>query len=82
MGAGELRDSFNSVSQPSATCTIALLDYERAHGIEFQILWFRGITSDGSTFDIKSDPLRPGSNLNDAAKAAAAQLLKQGNTPP
>lgn len=82
MGIGELREAFNSISQPKATCTLALLDYERHSDSEFQILRFRGIASDGSSFEIKSDPLRGGSNLVDAAKAAAQALLNQGNAPP
>lgn len=81
MGVGELRDAFNSVSQPAFTCTLALLDYVRAHDTESQILLFRGMASDGTAFEIKSDPLRRNADLNNAAKEVAQRLLDQRKPP-
>lgn len=82
MGVGELRDAFNSVSQPAFTCTMALLDYVRAHDTESQILLFRGSAADGSAFEIKSDPLRRNTDLNNAAKEVAQRLLDQRKPAP
>ena len=77
MGVGELRDNFNMVSQPDFTCTQALLDYERVNGKEWQILRFSGTGPDGSVFDIVSDGLGPGYDLNKAAREAAQRMLDQ-----
>lgn len=83
MGSGELRENFNAVSQPAFTCTMALLDYERTTDPdtkktkESQILLFRGTAADGTPFEIKSDPITGGVDLNLAAKAVAQKLLDQ-----
>jgi hypothetical protein len=78
MGVGELRQAFDSVAGPAGfTCTLALLDYQRAHDTEFQILLFRGTDAAGAGFEIKSDPLRANSDLNQAAKEVAQRLLDQ-----
>lgn len=82
MGVGELRDAFNAVSQPAYTCTLALLDYVRAHDTESQILLFRGTGTDGAPFEIKSDALRANTDLNAAAKVVAQRLLDQGDPAP
>lgn len=81
MGSSELRDSFNSVTEPNFIATMALLDYVREHDTEWQVLWFRGTAADGAPFDIKSDPLRAGTDLNMEAKAVAHRLLAQQGTP-
>lgn len=81
MGVGELRTAFNSVSEPAFTATLALLDYERKDTTEFQILLFRGTAADGSAFEIKSDKLRPGTDINQAAKETAQRLLDQRKPP-
>lgn len=77
MGVGELREAFNSVSQTAFTCTLALLDYERDGKAEWQILLFRGTSSDGAPFEIKSERLKGGIDLNIAAKEVAQKLLDQ-----
>lgn len=76
MGTKELREAFNSVSQPKANCTLALQGYERDSGGEWQILTFRGTTQGGGTFEIRSNKLKPRTDLNEAAKEAAQQLLE------
>lgn len=81
MGVGELRAAFNSISQPAFTCTMALLDYERKDTTEFQILRFHGTAADGTTFEIKSDRLRPSADINQAAKETAQRLLDQRKPP-
>lgn len=82
MGVGELRDAFNSVSQPAFTCTMALLDYARGHDTESQILLFRGTDAAGAPFEIKSDALRANTDLNLAAKEVAQRLLDQRKPAP
>jgi hypothetical protein len=78
MGVGELREAFNAVAAPAGiTCTLALLDYQRAHDTEFQILLFRGTDATGAGFEITSDPLRANTDLNLAAKEVAQRLLDQ-----
>lgn len=86
MGIGELREAFNSVSQPTFTCTLALLDYEHEHlngkNVEWQVLLFRGTSSDGAPFEIKS-VRHPGNiDLNAAARETAQQLLDQRKPAP
>lgn len=80
MGVAELREAFNSVSEPLATCNLATQRYERANGKEWQVLLFRGTTQDGGTFEITSARLEPRTDLNLAAKEAAQQLL-ESDTP-
>lgn len=81
MGIGELRESFNSVSQPAFTCTLALLDYERGQvdgkNVEWQVLLFRGTSADGTPFEIKSERHPGNIDINAAAKATAQMLLDQ-----
>lgn len=82
MGVGELREAFNSISAPAGiTCRQALLDYERHNDVESQILLFRGTDADGNAFEIKSDRLRPNTDVNQAAKETAQRLLDQRKPP-
>lgn len=80
MGARELRDSFNQVAAPTASCIKALLEYERANDTEWQILYFSGNYADGSGFAIKSDRIRPGGDVNQMVKATAERVLQQKGT--
>ncbi len=80
MGARELRDSFNQVAQPTATCIKALLEYERAHDTEWQVIYLSGNYADGSGFAIKSDRIRPGGNLDEMIRATAARVLATKGT--
>jgi hypothetical protein len=75
MGVGELREAFNSVSQPDYTCTMALLDYERVNGKEWQILRFSGNDATGGVFNVVSEDLGPGYDLNQAARETAQRML-------
>lgn len=75
MGARELKISFNEVAAPAATCSLALLEYERAGGTEYQILYFSGTYADGTGFSIKSNRIRPEGDVNAMARATAEQLL-------
>lgn len=81
MGVSDLRDAFNGVSRPAYTATLALLDYQRSHDTEWQILVFRGTAADGTPFEIKSGLLKPGTVVNQAAKETAQALLDRGKPP-
>lgn len=82
MSTGELRENFNSVSQPAFTCTMALLDYDRANGKEWQILRFRGTAADGTSFEVVSQDIGPGVDLNQTARETAQRLLDQRKASP
>lgn len=78
MGAADLRNAFNAVSQPAAVCSVALLDYFRAEGREVTYLTFSGTTADGASFSIRSEPLPREADVILAARKTAERLLKQG----
>lgn len=75
MGVADLRDAFNAVSEPRFTCTKALMNYDRSHDAESQILTFSGMGADGNSFEVKSGRLRGNANLITAAAESAQQLL-------
>lgn len=77
MGTADLRAAFNLVGEPALTCTQALLDYESANGVQWQRLTFHGTRSDGQPFEVRSDRLRPESDLSAAAREVAARVLSQ-----
>ena len=77
MGVRELRDGFNAVSQPDATANAARMSYVQQGGTEWQVLQFTGSWADGSPFTLKSDRLRPGTDVVLAARMAAIQMLQQ-----
>lgn len=81
MGASDLRESFNAVASPAFACQRATLTYEHHDGAEMQILTFYGTAPDGAEFEQRSEPLRPATDVNAAARATAQQLLDKG-TPP
>lgn len=81
MGVAELREAFNTVSEPRATCNLAQQTYTRLGGKEWQVLLFRGTTADGGEFEITSPLLEAKTDLNLAAKEAAQQLLEENDQP-
>lgn len=76
MGVAELREAFNAVAEPTASCNQAFLTYERAHDTEFQRLAFSGRRVDGAEFTIRSDLIRPGAEVLEVARQTAQRLLK------
>lgn len=80
MGVKDLRDAFNEVASPQATCIKALMEYERQGGVEWQVLFFSGNHADGTGFAIKSNRVRPSGDLLAASRETAAALLKQRAT--
>lgn len=81
MGTADLRAAFNLVGNPTLTCTQALLDYESGDGIQWQRLTFRGTGVDGQPFEVRSDRLRPETDLSAAAREVAARVLSQSREP-
>lgn len=78
LGVKGLREAFNETAGSAGfNCTMALLDYERKHDTEFQILTFRGKDSSGADFEIKSDDVRPNGDLATACRETAQRLLDQ-----
>ncbi len=85
MGIRELRDSFNFIAAPAATCTHASMTYERPDGKEMTFLTFSGIFADGVPFQIKSDGIPSNRAYLDlrnlpidvAARETAQRLLEQ-----
>jgi len=77
VGVKELRETFNEVLGPEGKCITALLEYERAGGTEWQVLYFSGNYRDGTGFSIKSNRVRPGGDTLLAARTTAETLLKQ-----
>ena len=80
-GAKDLRDAFNSVSLPRFICEIATLTYRQINGEEWQILTFRGTSSDGEPFEVDSSTdVKRGDNVNEHAKRIAQRLIDQGKS--
>lgn len=77
MGVADLRDAFNLAMGPHGTCITALMEYERAGGTEWQVLYFSGNYPDGTGFSIKSNRVRPGGDILLEAQTTAQTLLKQ-----
>lgn len=75
MGVRQLIEAFNSVASPAFVCARAFQAIERAHDIDFQRLTFSGTASDGTPFAVQSEQLRPKSDLVEAAKSIAQNLL-------
>ena len=78
MGILSIRDAFNSVAAPAFQARRAYHKYTRTPEGEMQLLEFGGQAEDGTKFNIASDPLPGNANLEAAAKAMAADLLKRG----
>lgn len=78
MAIKDVRNAFNSAAEGVATANVALMNIERASDSEFQRLEFQGtLVADGSPFKIRSDRIRAGGDLIEAAKATAATLRQQ-----
>ena len=81
MGTKDLVIAFNAAAAPYATCGRAELGYDRSHDTEWQILTFYGTKADGTPFEIKADKVRPGGDIVQATREAAARLVNQGKAP-
>lgn len=77
MAVADLRDAFNSISEPRFTCQRATLAYESRDATQFQRLHFSGTGADNLAFEIQSDLLRPDTDVNMASRAVAQRLLDQ-----
>lgn len=81
MGVAELIAAFNQVAEPRYSASKGLMSYLRASDTEWQILTFSGIGADGAPFEVRSDRLRPGTNIVIAAGQVAQTLLDQHKEP-
>lgn len=77
MGVADLRDAFNSVSQPAFTCARATMSMSRANDTEWQILVFRGTGADGTEFAIQADRAPASADGLQVARVTAQRLIDQ-----
>ena len=82
MGTKDLREAFNTAADGFFTCSVALLDYERVDGVEWQRLTFSGSAADGSAFSTQSGLIPAKSNVTQAARDTAVALIDKGKTAP
>ena len=86
MGIRELREAFNAVGQPGFVASRALLHMVHVGPVEMTKLTFYGIGPDGVAFEVTSDPLPAGTDVNVAAGQVARKLIEdhegQGEPPP
>lgn len=75
MGVAGLRDAFNAVASPRYTASMAFLSTEHSAGREWSRLLFRGIRGDGAAFEVASDLLPGGADVNQAARQVAQKLI-------
>lgn len=75
MGVADLVAAFNLVAEPRFTCVKAFLTYEPGDGIQWQRLTFRGTDAGGLPFEVRTDRLRPETDLAAAARSVAADML-------
>lgn len=81
MGVGQLRDAFNAVAQPEFTCRKALLSYENAHDVQWQVLTFSGIASNGAEFTVNSQRIEPHGDIIAAATKTAQDFVTKRAAP-
>jgi len=77
MASTDLRDAFNAAAAPDASCSRAFLHYEHKDETQFQRLGFVGTWADGTSFEVKSDLIRPDADVNLVAREAALQMIAQ-----
>lgn len=82
MGVAELRSAFNEVAELAGfTCARAELTYEPGDGVQWQRLTFRGTDAAGKPFVVRSDRLRPETDVALAAKEVATRLVTPEGVP-
>lgn len=79
MGSRHLREAFNAVSAPTYTCTMALMDTQRAHDVEACILTFIGTKDTGEKFTVSSRPVKQDEDVNAVAAETARALIGEEN---
>lgn len=75
MGVADLVAAFNEAGEPKFTAQRAFLTYEPGDGIQWQRLTFHGTDEQGNNFKVRSNRLRPETDLNAASKAVARSLI-------
>jgi hypothetical protein len=79
MGVKELRESFNQVAAPTATCVKALME-NAPDG--YQKLYFSGSYANGEGFVIESPPIYRNTDLVIASRETAQALLNRKRATP
>ena len=78
MGIADVRNAFAAALGEHGQVSSATKSIERHDGTEYDRLVFIGtFVADNAPFTIRSDRIRPGGSLLEAARATAAELLKQ-----
>lgn len=75
MGVRELREAFNAAGAPGFVAQKAFLEMTRVENVEMTILKFYGIGPDGTPFEVSSDPLPAGADVNLAAGEVARKMI-------
>ena len=81
MGIKDIKAAFEEALGGAYSCSLATMANVPAHGIEFQVLFFRGMDASGAPYEIKSDPIRPGGDLQQGARDTAQRLLAERKPP-
>lgn len=74
MGVRELREAFQEVVGPEATCVKAFMDTIAGGS---QVLIFSGLFPDNSGWVIQSEPVPPSGDLTAASRQTARELLNR-----
>lgn len=74
MGVRELREAFQEVVGPEATCVKAFMDTIAGGS---QVLIFSGLFADGSGWVIQSEPVPPSGDLIASARQTARNLMER-----
>lgn len=77
MGASDLRDAFNDEAGGKLTCARATLQYLTDDTVQYQILTFYGTDWSARAFEVKSERLRPETDVMQAARAVARKFVDE-----
>ena len=78
MGILDIRAAFSDALPAGYSCSAAWLSYEQHADIQWQRLRFRGTGPGGEAFEVRSDQLRPETDLHAAARKLAKGLSNGG----
>lgn len=75
MGIKEVKAAFQEAIEPDFNCTLATMDIVRTGKVESQVLFFRVNDRNGAEIEVRSDPVKGGDDLMQAAKDTAIKLI-------
>lgn len=86
MGSADLRTAFNEAAKPYFKAITAMMSQKMSGGIQQSILEFKGTDDGGQPFEVKSNLIRPGGDVMQAARETAAAIVQRkkdsANAPP